>query len=427
MEQLLESAQLTHVLPLLGDEVSLQRLCECADLSADLKARGLKMGDRLRLVNAVQRAREKDSQSAEPQPLSAQLAALAAAGAKRAQENVMPTANEILAALDAAKAERMQPPRFMLAPSSVRWDAQLAELKCGAVNTLGWSGGRPLPSPPPELSGAIWLLPCTEELGEAIAKHRDELRDLGWRVIACADEELVAKLGNKVALRSHARSLGLSGYLPAEYPTLAEASYPAILKAGDGTAGDGVYIVDGEDDALRRLGRLGPESLGTVWTLQELVRGRVEHSVSLIVEDGSIKRLLHTTYEYARPAYVWPRVRELSERRRTDTLVPPEHVAVLEGLLVGYTGLCNVNYKVRGEQPRTEHEQRGDADGTEEGRRPTGLVAGEPGQIALFEVNTRVGGDLANDAEREQVRALFEWLDGSGLGATEQHAGPCEA
>ena len=61
---------------------------------------------------------------------------------------------------------------------------------------------------------------------------------------------------------------------------------------------------------------------------------------------------------------------------------------MLRVLLRGYTGVCNINYKVRPD-----------------------------GRPALFEVNTRVGGDLAKDMPRSRAAAFFEALD--QLGALE--------
>ena len=55
---------------------------------------------------------------------------------------------------------------------------------------------------------------------------------------------------------------------------------------------------------------------------------------------------------------------------------------VLQTLLRGYSGVANVNYKLRKED----------------------------GRPALFEVNTRVGGDLAKDMPRPRAAAFFEAL-----------------
>ena len=87
--------------------------------------------------------------------------------------------------------------------------------------------------------------------------------------------------------------------------------------------------------------------------------------------------------------YVWPRVREERKRRVTHDRLAPSHLRVLQALLVGYSGVCNVNYKTLARQ------------------------AGEDA-LRIFEVNTRVGGDLANDAARADAAAFFETLDRVG-------------
>ena len=409
--EVLSSHGLSHIAPLLPVHTTLATLQTSShtSLGAQLKTSvpAVRLGDRLRFVNAVRQsvnlggaaAEESPSQRHQPTGLSERLAALACAGSSRSTQQSTSMAS-LAEVVDRKAAVRAAPARFQFAPSSVRWEHELAALECGAVNTLGWHGSSTLPTPPSDLAGRLWLLPCTEEVAEAIARHRDELRALGWRVLAADSVALVATLGNKVALRTHAEELGLQAHLPTAYPSLDEADYPAILKAGDGTAGEAVFIVDSEGAALAKLGRAGPASLGRLWTLQELVYGRVEHSVSLLVVDGAILRVVHTTYVYASDAYVWPRAREVRRRRRTDADVPAEHLAVLASLLSGYSGICNVNYKVRDESPRE--------DGGATGCGPDGRT---PGQMAIFEVNPRVGGDLATDAARDQVRDLLETLD----------------
>ena len=88
------------------------------------------------------------------------------------------------------------------------------------------------------------------------------------------------------------------------------------------------------------------------------------------------------TYMYHEEAYVWPWVRELKERRRCSDEIGDELRLMLRVLLRGFSGVCNINYKVRTD-----------------------------GRPALFEVNTRVGGDLAKDMPRDRAAAFFEALD----------------
>ena len=100
---------------------------------------------------------------------------------------------------------------------------------------------------------------------------------------------LVESLGNKCALRRRADALGLGAHLPDEYTSLESATYPAILKWAEGTAGRDVHIVNDAEHARSKMGKhTGEELIGSSWALQELVRGRMEHSVSMLIVDGSI-------------------------------------------------------------------------------------------------------------------------------------------
>ena len=294
--------------------------------------------------------------------------------------------------------------RYHFAPGKARWEEGLALLECGAVNTLGWESGLPLPEPSPAdcaPSERMWLLPCSDNAGVAIARHRDALRALGWRVIAC-EPQLVLCLGDKCSLRERACALGLEQHLPQSYASLETARYPCILKAARGEYGRTVHMVSSAGQARKLLrshaAGFGP---GARYVLQELVRGRVEHSLSLLVEDGRIVRALHTWYEYDDDAYVWPRVRELT--RESTAVPPPAHVEVLRPLVVGYSGFCNVNYKERAPVPR-----RAGADGG----------ADDPDTVlAIFEMNTRVGGDLVNDVPKAAARAFLEGLQETAAAA----------
>ena len=245
----------------------------------------------------------------------------------------------------------------------------------------------------------MWLLPCSDAAGVAIAQHRDELRGLGWRVIAC-EPNLVSVLGDKCRLRERACELGLQQHLPQSYSSVEAATYPCILKAARGEYGQTVHLVESASQARKLLrSHTAGFGAGARYSLQELVRGRVEHSLSLLVEDGRVVRAMHTCYEYEQDVYVWPRVREL---HRTSSDSPPRsHLAVLRHLIAGYSGFCNVNYKTRdaarssGEASACATEADGDDPDT---------------VLAIFEMNTRVGGDLVNDVPKREARAFLTAL-----------------
>ena len=77
---------------------------------------------------------------------------------------------------------------------------------------------------------------------------------------------------------------------------------------------------------------------------------------------------------------VWPHVSELS--RCSHSSIPKTHLETMGAFVCGYSGICNFNYKVR-----------------------------KGGDICVFEINTRVGADLACDVPRARARELFEKLN----------------
>lgn len=93
---------------------------------------------------------------------------------------------------------------------------------------------------------------------------------------------------------------------------------------------------------------------------------------------------VRTTYVYDCDEYVWPRVTELRKERSSEAIpVDDAEATLLARLLVAYTGVCNLNYK----------------------RRP----GGHP---AVFEVNARVGADLACDVPAPMLKAMLFALPG---------------
>ena len=79
---------------------------------------------------------------------------------------------------------------------------------------------------------------------------------------------------------------------------------------------------------------------------------------------------------------MWPNCQEIKAATRVSRL-PSEHIVLLSSFVADYTGICNVNYKIR-----------------------------PCGRVAIFEFNTRVGGDLAQDLDRPLASQFFEEVDG---------------
>ena len=189
---------------------------------------------------------------------------------------------------------------------------------------------------------------------------------------------IVQSLGNKARFREVAEQRGLLPLLPTHYASPATAVYPCILKAAEGAYGEGTSIVrsEAEAHAARAAG------VASEWLLQELILGRVEYATSILCKGGVVLDAITTRYEYDADEYVWPHVKELRDRRSSSRDVARTHLDAMVAFLDGYNGICNFNYKIR-------------ADGT----------------LCIFEVNTRVGADLACDVPAPWLRAFFEKLD----------------
>uniref|UniRef100_A0A7S4SNW7 ATP-grasp domain-containing protein n=1 Tax=Alexandrium monilatum TaxID=311494 RepID=A0A7S4SNW7_9DINO len=264
--------------------------------------------------------------------------------------------------------------RFQLVPGRLSWTRPLRKMGCSARNTLVWNGRHPLPPPPPA-AAPVWLLPAQDDAAVHIAELQLELREAGWKVLSC-NPALVDRLRNKAAFRRYAESLGLVELLPVHYDSAKAAQFPCILKPAMGTWGKDTHIVRSAEEVEN----LARSELGAKWVLQELVPGRLEYSTSLLVSQGEILDAVCTRYEYSKEEYVWPN--NVEEVANDHCSVPAAHLDAMHSFLKGFSGICNFNYKLRAS-----------------------------GDMCIFEVNPRVGGDLAFDVPRPRARALFEKLD----------------
>ncbi|CAE7776377.1 APUM3, partial [Symbiodinium pilosum] len=251
------------------------------------------------------------------------------------------------------------------------WDSHARALNVSARNNLSWDGRRPIPSPP---AGEPWLLPCSDQMALRIARLRKPLVAAGWKVIT-SSPEVIEGLGDKAKLPDYAAKVGKLDFLPRHFQKPEQARYPCILKPSQGEFGRDSWICYNAQDVMSHV----PDFSASNWVLQELVPGSVELSVSMLVSRGTILEVLGMKYLYDREVYIWPGVNELSKELYE---VPAHHIPVLAAFVTEYDGILNFNYKIRPD-----------------------------GRICIFEVNTRIGADLACDAPRERARQLFLMLD----------------
>ena len=152
-----------------------------------------------------------------------------------------------------------------------------------------------------------------------------------------------------------------------------------MLKASVGEHGRDVFIVKSAADAREK--SRGGFSSGN-WLLQELCKGRDEYATSLLVKNGEILDAIATSYVYDKEIYVWPDVEEDESKRRSTSDIPQEHLDIMKLFLSDFSGICNFNYKIRPDNG-----------------------------LCIFEVNARIGADLACDVPRRRAAAFFERLD----------------
>lgn len=226
--------------------------------------------------------------------------------------------------------------------------------------------------PPRGREGTAVLLPASDVMSEKVATNADRLRAQGWRLLTCPLTTLKA-LNDKLKLQETAEKLHLSQHMPRQYLSPDTATYPCIFKQANGEYGETVKIVQRREDAV------GDESTDKGWLFQELVPGQLEISTTLVVDRGVIKFALRTAYTYSKSAYVWGQTPGLRETNRSWSVLRPTSAEfkVLAKFCRGnrttvrpYSGVCNFNYKLR---PGTR-------------------------EMAIFEVNTRIGGDFADAA-----------------------------
>lgn len=219
------------------------------------------------------------------------------------------------------------------------------------------------------------MLPCSDEMALRIARLRKPLRAAGWKVIT-SPPLIIESLGDKAKLPGYAAKIGKLDFLPRHFAKPREARYPCVLKPSQGEFGKDSWICQTWQDVHRHAPDFGESEREATWVLQELVPGSVELSVSMLVSAGSILDVVGT---YDRSIYIWPNVVEL---KKELCEVPTRHIDVLAAFVGEYDGILNFNYKIRPD-----------------------------GRICIFEVNTRIGADLACDVPRERARQLFLMLE----------------
>jgi len=282
-----------------------------------------------------------------------------------------------------ARQEGSQPDRFHCLPTRACWYPAIGQIGI-RFNALSWhvewwAGGLPVPKPP--MCHQCWILPTNQKYAELIARWQQELRAQGWKVLT-SSKDLVAELGNKAGLHRLAAQRGLLECMPRHFASPRVAAYPCIVKPVDGEYGQRTVIVKSLKEAQRIEACLeeAGSRLSESYVLQELVVGAHEFATSMLVKDGELYDAVTTEYVYENSEYFYPMCRE--RWRRFYDPAPRAHLRALSPFLKDFSGICNANYKVCSNGFR------------------------------LFEINVRMGGDLATDVmPRSRVGDFISKLD----------------
>ncbi|MCJ8144851.1 hypothetical protein MKI84_18165 [Ancylobacter sp. A5.8] len=176
------------------------------------------------------------------------------------------------------------------------------------------------------------------------------------------DLQAVKVLDHKAAFSGYSQAQGLTALCPVAYPTADHATFPCMLKRCDLNGGAGIEVADSREQ-LDALLAMDP------WRGQEVVLQSYEGARQQIVThmvclDGRI--LSHASFMHILPE--GERVRRWSTQVQSVPYRPSRHVLrTLQRFLapLRFSGPCNANYIVRGDQ-----------------------------SICVFEFNPRLGGSL---------------------------------
>ncbi|CAK9109757.1 Hypothetical protein SCF082_LOCUS50994 [Durusdinium trenchii] len=238
--------------------------------------------------------------------------------------------------------------RFHTTPM-MKWARELKQYGCAVKSEINWKAPSQAAGYCPTRTGGrlnwIFTLPrrsldaaalprwVKDGVALEIAARQRELREAGWRIIS-VEPHVVSTLRNKASMLEYAKEKGIGASTPRCFGTAGEAEYPCILKPELGTFGKDTHVVRSEEE-VDRLTR--GEGLAPKWVLQELVPGRLEYSITLLVLKGVVVDYVNTLYEYDGEEYVWPFVKEV---RHEYVSVPQAHLDVMRILLSEFSGIC---------------------------------------------------------------------------------------
>lgn len=197
------------------------------------------------------------------------------------------------------------------------------------------------------------------------------------------DERSLRILSDKAEFAAFAKANGLARNCPTTYVNGADVAFPCVLKRTNLNAGHGVAVVD-TPQHLQSLLRGAPWQ-GEDFILQSLTTGATEYVTHCVCRNGEI--LWHCSFAYDMGA--------VAEIRGPGSAEAPRSVSAAQHTLqqieaflapLRYTGPCNIDYKLL-----------------------------ENGDIAVFEINPRLGGSLMRPENLEYLRSALSCIIDAAL------------
>lgn len=184
------------------------------------------------------------------------------------------------------------------------------------------------------------------------------------------DARSIATLSNKASFAAYTDKLGLSKLCPENYKSREHVEFPFVLKRVDLAGGIGVELVTSKEQLDRLLET--PTFRGQEVLLQAFVPGATEYVTHCVCKDGAILWSCTFSWTLGAVAFGIPVFGDT-----TSATASCRTLSDITSLLVPlrYSGPCCANYKLL----------------------PTG-------EIAIFEINPRLGGSLMNPRNIDCLR-----------------------
>lgn len=202
-----------------------------------------------------------------------------------------------------------------------------------------------------------YIIPLGDKEAFEISKQQCTLRSNGWRFLSCL-ETTMNSIGKKHTLQQHSLS---SKYLPKIV-----TSPPCIAKENKGSFSSGVSLVTTVEDM---------DAKKSTCIFQEIIKDKKEYSTIFLVVYGKIMQAHTTCFEFETDSYIWPHQQYMRSYTTNG-----KFTGIFEQFLCGYSGIANVNYKIR-----------------------------KDGSPCIFEFNVRLGGDSLNMPNNELTQMFKKY------------------